>query len=471
MAWVSSTSSVFENSGTCAAFRLVHDARHVRVYGAVTSRSTTERRDPLTEKPHGAAGKLPLVVCSTLPLVGQGAPFGASGERVWPCALSRPFIFRISSPEDQPDSHFTRQEIRTERRVGPPRVREVFVPGEQARAWHHNVLQFFYETRFVNSAYLPPNVWVDGAMPGSHMIDGVLPHRDNISFYKLDLKNAFPNVVMPVLHQKVLERADDLDIKWFHKEYLEFFLRDYASPPEANGLALGPPASPYLFNLYAMDMDEELADLAAHYDLAYTRYLDDITFSSEFSRHILGEKMRRTIRSVIEDTPGMQVNHAKSQVLKRDTRLVEVTGMAIMPDRTIMPSPRLMEKIEDEFRSIERGLMAGRLMSIYDLGKLDGYHGTLRDRSVEPYHPKVIEAIEEYYRLRQLVVAAIQRADGPPREPKPPEPAKVAQVERLLFGAHYGNSEASEHLQRTYPSIWGELARRGMIDYYGDGLF
>ena len=115
--------------------------------------------------------------------------------------------------------------------------------------------------------------------------------------------------------------------------------------------------------------------------------------------------------------------------------------------------------------------MAGRLMSIYDLGKLDGYHGTLRDMSVEPYHPKVIEAIEEYYRLRQLVVAAIQRADGPPREPKPPEPAKVAQVERLLFGAHYGNSEASEHLQRTYPSIWGELARRGMIDYYGDGLF
>lgn len=93
MVWVSSTSSVLENSGTLRRVPLVHDARHVRVYGAMTTRSTSARRDPLTEKPHGAAGKPPLVVCSTLPLVGQGAPFGASGERVWPCALSRPFIF------------------------------------------------------------------------------------------------------------------------------------------------------------------------------------------------------------------------------------------------------------------------------------------------------------------------------------------------------------------------------------------
>jgi len=198
--------------------------------------------------------------------------------------------------------------------------------------------------------------------------------------------------------------------------------------------------------------------------------LDDITFSSQFSSHILGHKMRRTIRGVIEDTPGMKVNHAKSQVVQRDSRHVEITGMAIMPDGTIMPKPRLMDTIQKEFNEIEHGLASGRLMSIYDLGKLDGYHGTLNDMSVEPYHPRVLLAIADYYRLRKLVVAAIEMDSEPPRVPKLPEPAKIKATEKMLLSAHHGDDEASEQLRLKYPSIWVELARHGMIDYYGDGF-
>lgn len=178
---------------------------------------------------------------------------------------------------------------------------------------------------------------------------------------------------------------------------------NYALPEDAPGLALGPPASPYLFNVYTMEMDATLASFAAHHDLTYTRFLDDITLSSPFPSHTLGEKMRRTIRGIIEETPGMTINHAKSQLHVRDSRPVEVTGMAIHRDGRVTPKASLMEKVKTTFDEVESSLVRGDIMTLGTIGLLDGYHGTLASFSTEPYRPEVAAAVDRYRRVRYLV--------------------------------------------------------------------
>gem|GEM_PF-2439 len=350
----------------------------------------------------------------------------------------------------------------------PPKYRDVYVPDGVTRYWHEAVLRFFYQKKFVDQSALPANAWVSGAMPGSRPIHGVLPHRHNKLFYKLDLKDAFPSVDTAVLRQKVDARSEEIGLTPSYREFIEYFMDHYALPDEAPGLALGPPASPYLFNVYAMEMDQTLASYAAHHDLTYTRYLDDITFSSPFTSNVLGEKMRRTIRSIIEETPGMTINHAKSRVHRLDGRRVEITGMAIHRDGAITPSAELMQKIATSFDTVERSLVSGAIMTQASLGILDGYHGVLSDFSSQPHRPEVTESVDRYRRLRYLTKIAMNMAAEPPREK--PSLEVIAETERLLLSSLNGDSLASRQLEEKSPHIWDLFNEYGLIDHNGEYL-
>lgn len=366
-------------------------------------------------------------------------------------------------------SHFERQTIRTDRPGMPPRYREVYVPDDITRFWHDNVLRFLYKKEFATNHELPGNTWVSGAMPGSQVIDGVLPHRHNKRFYKLDLKDAFPSVDRPLLRRKVSERAAGIGLSRSYQEFIEYFMDNYAFPEDAPGLALGPPASPYLFNVYAMEMDATLASFAAHHDLTYTRFLDDITLSSPFSAHILGEKMRRTIRDIIENTPGMTVNHAKSHVHIRDKRPVEITGMAIHRDGSITPNAALMQKVKGAFDTVESHLASGAIMSMASVGLLDGYHGVLASFSTEPYRPEVAAEVDRYRRVRYLTLKAMQMAEETPREK--PSADKIQKIESLLLDALHGDEYASIEVAINVPDVWNVLVDHNLVNYSAEPLF
>lgn len=370
--------------------------------------------------------------------------------------------------EHTDSSHFERQTIRTDRPGMPPKYREVYVPDGTTRYWHDAVLRFFYQKKFAEQPDLPVNAWVSGAMPGSRPIDGVLPHRHNKLFYKLDLKDAFPSVDTALLRKKVSTRSKEIGLTQSYQEFIEYFMDHFALPDEAPGLALGPPASPYLFNVYAMEMDQTLASYAAHHDLTYTRYLDDITFSSPFASNVLGEKMRRTIRNIIEETPGMTINHAKSHVHSLDSRQVEITGMAIHRDGAITPSTGLMRKIATSFDSVERSLVSGAIMTQASLGILDGYHGVLSDFSSQPQRPEVSESVDRYRRLRYLTKIAMNMASEPPREK--PGREVIAETERLLLSSLNGDTLASDQLEQKNPHVWDILNEYGLIDHNGEYL-
>lgn len=165
-------------------------------------------------------------------------------------------------------SHFERRTITTRSPGFAPKVRDIYVPDEEARVWHANILQFLYTHNFLDTSHLPSNVWVNGAMPGAQLLDGVLPHKDNWSFYKLDIKNAFPSVSMPVFRDRLFTRADELGVSHIDQRYLSYFMDEYGTALQVPGLPLGGPASSALFNIYCREMDRSLAMLSL---LIYSR--------------------------------------------------------------------------------------------------------------------------------------------------------------------------------------------------------
>jgi RNA-directed DNA polymerase len=89
-------------------------------------------------------------------------------------------------------------------------------------------------------------------------------------------------------------------------------------------LPQGAPTSPSLANLTAFDLDHSLTDLAESSGLKYTRYADDLTFSSKFK---ISEDFKLAVAAKI-NRRGFSVNERKTRFRGQGGRM-EVTGVVI----------------------------------------------------------------------------------------------------------------------------------------------
>ncbi|KPZ74681.1 Reverse transcriptase (RNA-dependent DNA polymerase) [Pseudoalteromonas sp. P1-26] len=104
-------------------------------------------------------------------------------------------------------------------------------------------------------------------------------------------------------------------------------------------LPQGASTSPVLSNLAASTLDRKLVQLAKKFHLTYTRYADDITFSSNkpFSGKIVENRKEESglethrvgklLEQIITDS-GFQVNHTKTRLQYKSQRQ-EVTGLVV----------------------------------------------------------------------------------------------------------------------------------------------
>ena len=371
-------------------------------------------------------------------------------------------IFCMS--EQLPVNHFQRTILHTRTPEGSFKKREILVPDGETRLLHGAVLRTFYNESFNDMRHLPDCAWVNGAMPGSQLLDGVLPHRNNWTFYKLDIKNAFPSVDIPTLLAMMDERGREIGMGRYERNYLVEFIDEFGTAPQVPGLPLGAPCSPYLFNFYCRDMDQQLAALAEDYGYVYTRYLDDITISSPHKERTMGEDTRRYIRDIIEETPGMKVNHAKSQFLRRTQGLVTITGVSIYPDGRIQPQPSMLDTVFKVFDQVEAEIVLGTPMTDHDVGVVDGYHGVLKSMAVEPYNATMQEAFKRYHDVARLVRSAIITEDYalPGRPPISAE--RVAEVESSLVDTVFGGAAERTGFALKYPDIWKAFIEKGMFN-------
>ncbi|GAB2613377.1 reverse transcriptase family protein [Belliella aquatica] len=172
-----------------------------------------------------------------------------------------------------------------------------------------------------------PNV--TGFAEGKSIVDNAKPHIGKKYVLNIDLKDFFH--AFERKHVKWAMMNAPFFIKE-EKEPLAFFIASLCTHPiEINGetkfiLPQGSPCSPILTNLLCRRLDKQLKNLAQEYQAKYTRYADDITFSS--NHHKISEKDFYNKLEYVISNHNHQINTKKVRLQKEGYKQ-EVTGIIV----------------------------------------------------------------------------------------------------------------------------------------------
>jgi RNA-directed DNA polymerase len=156
--------------------------------------------------------------------------------------------------------------------------------------------------------------FVTGFVPERSLLANAQIHLRQKYLIRLDIKDFFPSVSTNRVETvfKSLEYPEKVS-------RLLAYLCTYR-----NALPQGAPTSPCLGNLVFLPCDNSLQQYAIKSNLKYSRYADDLTFSSD---ETIGPDKIRDLISIIT-TSGFQINPAKSRNWRPGQRLI-ATGMVV----------------------------------------------------------------------------------------------------------------------------------------------
>lgn len=141
-----------------------------------------------------------------------------------------------------------------------------------------------------------------------------IPHEGAIWLLTLDLKDFFDNVLANRVYDYFVGLGYEKSVCWALTTLCTF----------QRHLPQGAPTSPYLSNLLARQMDDDIAAYCDQNGFVYSRYADDISISSKDWNKV---PSINDVRKLVEKN-GFRLNHNKTKLRHKGQRL-EVTGLTI----------------------------------------------------------------------------------------------------------------------------------------------
>ena len=174
-----------------------------------------------------------------------------------------------------------------------------------------------------------PHFKATGFVPGKSIVDNAKQHTGKHYVYNIDLKDFFHafdrNRVKLGFMYPPFNLSGDL-------EPIAFLLASLCTHPfEINGeiktvLPQGAPTSPAITNMLCVKLDRRLNGLAKRFKITYSRYADDISFSSQ-TNVFKKKEFLNELQRIIEDQK-FEVNPRKTRLLKNGNKQ-EVTGLLV----------------------------------------------------------------------------------------------------------------------------------------------
>ena len=177
-------------------------------------------------------------------------------------------------------------------------------------------------------ALYTPSQYAMGFTEGRSIVSNAVTHRNQNYVFNIDLKDFFPSIRQPRVWKRL-----QLPPFNFTKEVANIVAGlcsmqiknedgswDYVLPQ-------GAPTSPIITNMICDNLDRCLGGLAKRFGLHYTRYADDITFSSMHYVYNKHGEFRKELERIITDQ-GFVINDKKTRLQKRGVRQ-EVTGITV----------------------------------------------------------------------------------------------------------------------------------------------
>lgn len=160
-----------------------------------------------------------------------------------------------------------------------------------------------------------------------------LQHRHNPYFLKMDFNNYFNSITPRLFWSKIEGAKVAIDKK--ERTLLEkiLFWQPSRFDPDKLKLSVGAPSSPVISNFVAYDFDVAMHEWCEPRGICYTRYADDLTFSTT-EKNILFSVPRMAKIFLKKNLEGVTVNEMKTKFSsKKHNR--HVTGITITSDDDI----------------------------------------------------------------------------------------------------------------------------------------
>ncbi|MGK9173291.1 reverse transcriptase family protein [Yokenella regensburgei] len=268
-----------------------------------------------------------------------------------------------------------------------------------------------------------------GFVNGRNILSNALPHVNQAIVVNLDMENFFPTVnyrrVRGMFRQLGYagQLATELALLTTEPEVEQVMLdgETWYVQEDNRLLPQGAPTSPAISNIICRRLDSRLQAMARKLGFVYTRYADDMTFSSAQSTANVQQLLWRC-RQIVKDE-GFTLHPAKTRVMRKSQKQ-EVTGIVVNE------KPSLDRKTLKRFRAL-----------LFQIAK-DGTEGKRWGAgelmaSLEGYANFVAMVAPEKGIALQKQVTDLKRQYG-----YPTPPGRITALNKKLFRAKAARGEA-----------------------------
>lgn len=248
------------------------------------------------------------------------------------------------------DNHYNEwEEVKTNPSTGNPKTyldgsvkKRIIRPPKK----NLKIIQKRIKNRILSKIELPNNV--HGGVKKRSNITNALPHKGKTHILTTDLKDFYPSIKSKWLYDLFIELG-------FNSQFAFYITRLSTWKGE---IPQGAPTSTHLSNIFFVETDKRLIEICETKGITYTRYVDDLTFSSssDFQGDIetilstilkSGIKLsrRKTFYSKNQKVTGINVFLNKIEAPKNI--LAKVKAEELLPDDAIKPYTQYNKNINE----------------------------------------------------------------------------------------------------------------------------
>lgn len=176
----------------------------------------------------------------------------------------------------------------------------------------------------LSSIFEPDNAAM-GFAPGRSVVTNAQTHIGHNYVFNIDLKDFFPSIPQARVWKRI--QLKPFNFSKDVADVLAGLCCASIDDGKKNVLPQGAPTSPLLTNAICCNLDRKMKGVAKRFGLHYSRYADDMTFSSMHNVYQEGSEFRKEIIKIISEQ-GFTLNDKKTRLLKNGCRQ-EVTGLTV----------------------------------------------------------------------------------------------------------------------------------------------
>lgn len=188
------------------------------------------------------------------------------------------------------------------------------------------LLQSRIKNKILEKIELPLNV--HGGVKKKNNISNAKKHQGNKYILTTDLQEFFPSVKPSTVHQAFIDLG-------FNKQFAYYITRFVTWKGE---LPQGTPTSTHIANIVFLKIDNQLISFCEQHNITYTRFVDDLTFSSQQDfKHLIP-----TILDVVKSC-GFRLSMRKTRYEGSQI----ITGIKVYNHKIDAPE-KIIEKVKTE---------------------------------------------------------------------------------------------------------------------------